>query len=111
MLHKGKVGEAYNIGTSHEMENLRMVEILLDTLGKPRSLIKHVEDRKGHDRRYSLNTDKIRALGWPQRHTSEEAIAKTVRWYADNEWWWRKIRSGDEYKAYYETQYGERLKA
>lgn len=108
VLHQGKLGEVYNIGTAEAMENLRMVEILLDELDRPRSLIRHVRDRPGHDRRYSLNIDKIRALGWQPRHTPEEAIRKTVAWYRDNEWWWRKIKSGD-FQAYYETQYGDRL--
>jgi dTDP-glucose 4,6-dehydratase len=109
VLHKGVLGEAYNVGTGVEMENMRMVEILLDALDKPRSLIRHVEDRPGHDRRYSLNVDKIKALGWEPRHSSEEAVRKTAVWYQNNEWWWRKIKSG-EFKAYYEKQYGERLR-
>lgn len=108
VLQQGVIGEAYNIGTGVEMENMRMVEILLDTLGKPRSLIQHVADRPGHDRRYSLDISKIRALGWQPRHAPEEAIARTARWYADNEWWWRKIKDGD-FKQYYEAQYGARL--
>ncbi len=107
VLQRGQIGEIYNVGTGQEMENLTMVEILLDELGKPRSLIQHVEDRPGHDRRYSLNVDKLKALGWRPRHTHEEAIRKTVRWYAENEWWWRKIKSG-EFRAYYERQYGRR---
>ena len=82
-----------------------MVEILLDELGKPASLIQHVEDRPGHDRRYCLNVDKLMALGWQPRHTHEEAIRETVRWYAANEWWWRKIKSG-EFKEYYRKLYG-----
>jgi dTDP-glucose 4,6-dehydratase len=109
VLHKGIIGEVYNIGTGYEMENLRMIEILLDALEKPRSLIRHVEDRPGHDRRYSLNIGKIQALGWQPRHTAEEAIAKTAVWYKENEWWWRKIKEKESYKAYYETQYGKRL--
>ena len=109
VLHKGELGHAYNIGTAEEMENMTMVEILLDALDKPHSLIRHVEDRPGHDRRYSLNTAKIQALGWQPRHTSEEAIRKTAVWYRDNEWWWRKIKEGD-FKEYYQLQYGERLK-
>jgi dTDP-glucose 4,6-dehydratase len=108
ILQRGKLGEVYNIGTAETMENLRMVEILLDELDRPRSLIRHVRDRPGHDRRYSLNIDKIRALGWQPRHSPEEAIRKTVAWYRDNEWWWRKIKSG-EFRAYYEAQYGARL--
>jgi dTDP-glucose 4,6-dehydratase len=109
ILHHGKLGEVYNIGTAETMENLRMVEILLDELDRPRSLIRHVRDRPGHDRRYSLNIDKIRALGWQPRHSPEEAIRKTAAWYRDNEWWWRKIKSG-EFRTYYEAQYGDRLK-
>ncbi|MDX1688230.1 MAG: dTDP-glucose 4,6-dehydratase, partial [Candidatus Promineifilaceae bacterium] len=108
VLREGELGEVYNIGTGQEMENLEMVEILLDELDRPRSLIRHVRDRPGHDRRYSLNIDKIKALGWQPRHSPEEAIRATVRWYRDNEWWWRKIKSG-EFKKYYQQQYGERL--
>lgn len=110
VLHRGAVGEIYNVGTGVEVENLRMVEILLDALDRPRDLIRHVADRPGHDRRYSLNISKITALGWEPGHTPEEAIAETARWYHDNEWWWRKIKSG-EFQQYYETQYGERLRA
>ncbi len=110
VLHKGAVGEIYNVGTGQEMENLQMVEILLKTLNRPRDLIRHVTDRPGHDRRYSLDISKIKALGWQPRHTPEEAIALTAQWYAQNEWWWRKIKSG-EFREYYQKQYGERLKA
>ncbi len=109
VLHEGQLGETYNIGTGEPMENMTMVEILLDELDRPASLIRHVADRPGHDRRYNLNIEKIRALGWTPRHTPEEAIRRTARWYRDNEWWWRKIKSG-EFKEYYEKQYGERLR-
>lgn len=109
VLHKGTIGEVYNIGTGQEMENLRMVEILLQTLNKSQDLIRHVADRPGHDRRYSLDIRKIKALGWQPRHTPEEAIATTAKWYAENEWWWRKIKSG-AFREYYETQYGDRLR-
>ena len=108
VLHKGVLGEAYNIGTGEEMENMEMIEILLKAMGKSHDLIRHVADRPGHDRRYSLNISKIKALGWQPRHTAEEAIIKTARWYEQNEWWWRKIKSG-EFKAYYQAQYGKRL--
>jgi dTDP-glucose 4,6-dehydratase len=110
VLHKGEFGQAYNIGTGHEMENLKMVEILLETLEKPASLIRHVADRPGHDRRYSLDVSKVKQLGWQPRYTLPEAVRMTAEWYRDNEWWWRKIKSG-EYRAYYEAQYGERLRA
>ena len=107
MLHEGAMGETYNIGTGVEMTNLAMVEILLDELGKPASLIQHVEDRMGHDRRYCMNVNKVMALGWEPAHSHEEAIRKTVRWYIDNRWWWEPIRSG-EFKEYYEQLYGNR---
>jgi dTDP-glucose 4,6-dehydratase len=110
VLHKGQIGEAYNIGTGQEMENVEMVQILLETLDRPKSLIRHVADRPGHDRRYSLDVTKIKALGWQPHYTLSEAVRMTAEWYRDNEWWWRKIKSG-EYRAYYEAQYGERLRA
>ena len=107
ILQKGRIGEAYNIGTGCEMTNLDMVEILLDELDKPRSLIQHVEDREGHDRRYSLDVSKMMALGWEPEYTPEDSIRATVRWYRDNEWWWQPIRGG-EFHAYYEQVYGNR---
>ena len=108
VLHQGQVGQVYNLGTGVETENLVMAQAILDLLGKPSSLMRHVTDRPGHDRRYSLNVDKIRALGWESRHPFTQAIEKTVRWYVDNEWWWRKIKTG-EYREYYKRWYGERL--
>ena len=107
VLHKGELGEIYNVGTGQEMENLRMVEILLDELGASPDLIQFVEDRPGHDRRYALNVDKIKTLGWEPKHTPEQAIRRTVRWYVENEWWWRPIKEG-EFRTYYEQQYGNR---
>lgn len=111
VLHKGALGEIYNVGTGQEMTNIEMTRIVLETLGKPESLIKHVEDRAGHDRRYALDVSKLRALGWESRHTCAEAVEKTVRWYAENESWWRPIKSGALYKDYYAQQYGKRLSA
>jgi len=107
VLHAGELGEIYNIGTGQEIENLTMIEILLDELAAPRSLIQHVEDRPGHDRRYSVNVAKMRGLGWAPRHDCEAAIRQTVRWYVANEWWWRPIKAG-EFRAYYERMYGNR---
>ncbi len=107
ILHEGVLGETYNVGTGLEMTNLRMVEILLDELGKPDSLIQHVEDRPGHDRRYCMDVSKLMALGWEPDFTHEEAIRATVRWYVDNRWWWEPIRSG-EFKEYYKNLYGSR---
>jgi dTDP-glucose 4,6-dehydratase len=109
ILHRGTAGEAYNVGADNERPNIEVAERILDLLGKPRSLIRFVEDRTNHDARYSIDSSKLRSLGWTPRHDFESAIAKTVAWYRDNEWWWRKVKSG-EYTAYYEQQYGERLK-
>ncbi len=107
ILRQGVIGETYNVGTGTEMTNLQMVEILLDELKLPHSLIRHVEDRMGHDRRYCLDVSKIMALGWEPDYTNEQAIRATVRWYVDNAWWWEPIRSG-EFKAYYARVYGDR---
>lgn len=107
VLHQGAIGEVYNIGTGKEMTNLAMVEILLDELNLPRTLIRHVEDRQGHDRRYSMDVRKIMSLGWEPAYTPEEAIRATVRWYVDNRWWWEPIRSG-EFRDYYQRVYGNR---
>ncbi len=108
VLHKGEVGQAYNIGPDVETVNLEMTKKMLALLGKPESLIKYVADRPGHDRRYSLDCDKIKALGWRPGHTFDRALEKTVRWYVENEWWWRKLKSG-EYLEYYRKWYGQRL--
>ncbi|PYE55909.1 dTDP-glucose 4,6-dehydratase [Deinococcus yavapaiensis] len=108
VLQHGRLGEVYNVGTGREMTNMEMVEIVLDTLGASRDLIRHVADRPGHDRRYSMNVDKLRALGWQPRFDPREAVAEATRWYAENRAWWEPIRSG-EFRAYYERQYAERL--
>ncbi|HDQ71537.1 MAG TPA: dTDP-glucose 4,6-dehydratase [Chloroflexi bacterium] len=105
VLHKGQIGETYNVGTGSEMCNIDMTHLVLELLGKPESLIQPVRDRLGHDRRYSLDVRKICRLGWEPVHSCAEAIEKTVRWYVDNEWWWRPIKSGEHYQAYYKQQY------
>jgi dTDP-glucose 4,6-dehydratase len=107
VLHRGEIGEAYNVGTEREIHNIDMARLVLKMLGKPESLIQHVPDRPGHDRRYSLDVDKLRVLGWAPAHSFEEALEKTVKWYVDNEQWWRKLKSG-EYMEYYKKQYGKR---
>lgn len=107
VLHHGKIGEVYNVGTGREVYNIDMARLILKLLNKPESLIQHVADRPGHDRRYSLDVTKLLALGWEPAHSFEEALEKTVQWYAANEWWWRKIKSG-EYREYYGKQYAER---
>ncbi len=107
VLHQGRIGEIYNVASGVEIRNIDMVKEILRLLDKPESLIQHVEDRPGHDRRYSLDTAKLRGVGWRSRHTFREALEKTVKWYIENEWWWRKIKSG-EYREWYERQYGRR---
>jgi len=108
VLHHGQAGEVYNLGGENERRNIEVVRQMLALLGKPESLIRPVADRPGHDRRYALDNSKIRALGFTHRHTFEQGLEETVRWYVNNEWWWRKIKSG-EYRAYYQAQYGKRL--
>jgi dTDP-glucose 4,6-dehydratase len=107
VLHKGQLGDFYNVGTEVETPNIEMARKILDLLGKPQSLIEHVADRAGHDRRYALDCTKLRALGWRSRHSFDEALEKTVRWYVENQDWWRPIKSG-EYVEYYRRQYVER---
>ncbi len=108
ILHAGVPGEAYNVGADNERPNIEVVETILGLLEKPRSLIRFVEDRQQHDARYSVDSSKLRALGWSPRHDYDAAMAKTVSWYRDNRWWWEKVKSG-EYAEYYQRQYGERL--
>ena len=93
-LEQGKPGEAYNISAGNEVTNIRVVESILEAMGKPRSLIEFVEDRPGHDVRYSLNSGKLRSqTGWSPRHSFQEGLKETVKWYMENEWWWRKEAS------------------
>ena len=108
VLHEGQTGQAYNVGPDVETPNIVMTQKLLALLGKPDSLIKYVADRPGHDRRYSLDCAKIKTLGWRPGHTFDQALEKTVRWYVEHEWWWRKLKSG-EYLEYYRKWYGQRL--
>lgn len=108
VLHRGRPGEVYNVGTGSEMRNIDMAHLVLDLLGKPHSLIQPVTDRPGHDRRYALDVSKLGTLGWKSRHTCAEAIEKTTRWYVENEWWWRPIKSGQHYQDYYRRQYAGR---
>ncbi|MGQ9849691.1 MAG: dTDP-glucose 4,6-dehydratase [Aggregatilineaceae bacterium] len=109
VLHHGAPGAVYNVGGEHELHNIEVTRFILKVLGKPESLIRFVADRPGHDRRYALTNDKIRAeLGWTPQHSFEQAMTATVRWYQQNEWWWRKIKTG-EYLEYYKRQYAERL--
>jgi dTDP-glucose 4,6-dehydratase len=107
VLHKGALGEVYNVGTGAETHNIDMARKILGLLGKPESLLEYVPDRAGHDRRYALDTSKLQALGWRSRHTFDQALERTVRWFVENEAWWRPIKSG-EYLEYYRKQYVER---
>jgi len=94
VLHEGAAGEIYNIGAGNETPNRVLVDKLLQLLGKDESSVDYVEDRLGHDRRYSVDISKITALGWSKRRTLDEALEETVAWYRDNEWWWRPLKSG-----------------
>lgn len=107
IIHEGRVGEVYNVGGHNEMTNIDIVKLILKGLDKPESLIKFVEDRAGHDRRYGIDPTKIHnELGWLPETKFADGIKKTIRWYLDNKAWWEKILSG-EYQNYYEKMYGE----
>ncbi len=108
VLRAGAPGGVYNVGGPDERENIEVVRRILELAGRDQSLIEHVTDRPGHDRRYSLSSAKVRALGWEPLVRLDEGLERTVEWYRENEWWWRPVRSGD-YRAYYERQYGRVL--
>ena len=106
LLERGTPGEVYNVGGGHELTNAELTHRILATLDRPRSLIQPVGDRPGHDRRYSLDTAKIRRLGWAPRVSFDDGLASVVDWYRSNEWWWRPIKDGDEaFRSYYQRQY------
>ena len=108
IIHKGRVGEIYNVGASCEMPNIDIVKLICKELGKPESLITHVTDRKGHDMRYAIDPTKIyNELGWLPETKFADGIKKTIKWYLENRKWWEDIISG-EYKNYYEKMYGNR---
>jgi dTDP-glucose 4,6-dehydratase len=108
VLRHGETGQTYNVVGGVEMDNRETVRLLLERLGKPWSLVRHVEDRPGHDRRYAMDGSKLAALGWSPRVAFADGLATTVDWFVANEPWWRAARSGD-WDAYYERQYGSRL--
>jgi dTDP-glucose 4,6-dehydratase len=108
VLERGEPGEVYNVGGPDELANIDVVRRILDLTGRDESLIAHVEDRLGHDRRYSLSAAKTEALGWSAQVRFDEGLERTVAWYRGNEGWWGPIRSG-EYRAYYERTYGRAL--
>ena len=110
IVRNGKVGEVYNIGGHNERTNMEVVKTILSALNKPESLIEHVEDRKGHDRRYAIDPAKLeRELSWKPVYTFDTGIPQTIEWYLSNKEWWQNILSG-EYKNYFEKMYGNKLK-
>src|SRR6266511_3946141 len=108
VLHEGAPGEVYNVGGGDQHENSDVAERIVELTGADRTLLRSVPDRPGHDRRYSLDTSKLRALGWSPQQRFEDGLRATVEWYRDRRSWWEPIKSG-EYRAYYEQQYAERL--
>jgi dTDP-glucose 4,6-dehydratase len=108
VVHEGEPGGVYNVGAGEEIENRDLTRMILELTGADDSLVRHVDDRPGHDRRYSLDTSKLRALGWEPRRTLAEGLPETVSWYRENRDWWEPIKSG-EYLAYYRQQYAARL--
>ena len=110
-LEKGVLGEAYNVGGGNERTNLEVTRKVLALLGRPESLIKHIPDPRGqaHDKRYALDSSKMHALGWRPERDFDETLAETVRWYVENERWWRPITESDDYKSYVARYYGPTL--
>jgi dTDP-glucose 4,6-dehydratase len=110
VLHQGLAGEVYNVG-GEDFENMEVTSRILELTGCDPSLVRHVDDRAGHDRRYAVDDSRVRALGWAPAHSfGETGLATTVEWYRENRAWWEPIKSG-EYREYYQRQYGERLRA
>jgi dTDP-glucose 4,6-dehydratase len=104
IIENGKLGEVYNVGGGNELQNIHITHQILEQLGKSTDLIKFVEDRKGHDLRYSLDCSKLNQLGWMPEHSFDEALAETIQWYQSNEAWWAPIKSG-EFREYYKSHY------
>jgi dTDP-glucose 4,6-dehydratase len=105
ILDEGKIGEVYNVGANTEKPNIEIVKLVLKQLGKSEALIEYVKDRPGHDRRYAINSSKIKKeLGWEAEHSFEDAMEDTINWFKENEKWWKEIISGD-YQNYYKLQY------
>lgn len=110
VLEKGKIGEVYNIGGNNEWYNIDIVKLILEKLGKGEEQISYVKDRPGHDRRYAIDSSKIMSeLGWAPKYQFPEGIEKTIKWYIDNEPWWRKVMSG-EYLKYFDKNYSSKVK-
>jgi len=111
ILRRGKPGEIYNVAGGRSCANKELIERVRRLMGKPKTLIKPVADRPGHDRRYALDFSKLKKLGYRPAHGFEEALSRTVDWYRDNEAWWRPLKKGGGYRAYYRRQYSARLGA
>jgi len=109
VMCKGQIGDVYNVGANNEVQNITIAERIVELLEKPKSLIKCVPDRLGHDNRYALDCQKIHALGWKSQEKFEKTMALTVRWYQENTEWWRKIKDkSEEFKGFYDTYYRNR---
>jgi dTDP-glucose 4,6-dehydratase len=107
LIEQGASGEVYNVGGGNQVSNLDLTRRILQLAGGSDDLVRHVPDRQGHDRRYALDTSKLRALGWAPLTPFEDGLAETVAWYRENEWWWRPIKDADPaFRAYYDSQYG-----
>ncbi|MCR4375124.1 MAG: dTDP-glucose 4,6-dehydratase [Acidobacteria bacterium] len=112
VIDSGTNGEVYNIGGGNEVTNVDLTHRILELAGRPSTLIRKVADRQGHDRRYALDTSKLRGLGWAPQVGFEQGLAATVDWYRQNETWWRPIKEQDQaYRTYYQAQYGTRAGA
>ena len=109
VLREGARGEAYNIGGGDERENLEIAARIVELTGADTGLVRHVEDRAGHDRRYSIDSARLRGLGWAPSKSFDDGIAETIDWYRDNRSWWEPIKSGEYFKGYYDRQYAGRL--
>ena len=109
VLRQGDAGEIYNVAASEEHENVELTRVIIEQLDADSSLVRHVEDRAGHDRRYSLDTARIRSLGWEPHHEWEAGIRSTIDWYRDNRDWWEPIKRSDSFREYYDRQYAGRL--
>jgi dTDP-glucose 4,6-dehydratase len=109
VLRAGEAGEAYNVGAGEEHENVELTRVIVEQLDVDPGLVRHVEDRAGHDRRYSLNTEKIHSLGWIPRRTWNDGVRATIDWYRDSREWWEPIKRSGGFREYYEKQYAARL--
>jgi dTDP-glucose 4,6-dehydratase len=108
LIERGADGQVYNIGGGNECMNIEITDLILETLKKPSVLKTFVKDRPGHDRRYSVETEKIKILGWSPKYSFEDAMRFTIQWYQDNRWWWQKLKTG-EYLEFYKQNYQKAL--